>query len=297
MKPARNFGRQWTAWRLRLALSVLALAILSIRALAAPGEAEQAKCGLCRAPSRVTQLLAKNTPVAASTSTDSKKQPAPAASGPANMVWIPGGEFTMGTDETRSYAPERPAHHVRVDGFWMDATEVTNAEFAKFVAGDRLCHDRGAKAGLGGDEEAIAAGHGTATGRCLCSRFAGFFPATGPGLVRRCPQLVALDSGRKLARAGRTGKQYQRARAISGRPGLVGRRRGLCEVGGQATADGSGMGVCRPRRPGRRNAMPGARNSRLMANGWPIFSKANSPIKTQRLMALRSRTRAQFPAE
>ena len=49
------------------------------------------------------------------------------------MVWVPGGDFTMGTDETESYAPERPAHHVRVDGFWMDATEVTNAEFAKFV--------------------------------------------------------------------------------------------------------------------------------------------------------------------
>src|SRR5438552_3780592 len=50
------------------------------------------------------------------------------------MVWIPGGEFTMGTDEVESYAPERPAHRVRVDGFWMDVAEVTNAEFAKFVA-------------------------------------------------------------------------------------------------------------------------------------------------------------------
>ena len=49
------------------------------------------------------------------------------------MVWVPGGDFTMGTDEKESYAPERPAHHVRVDGFWMDVTEVTNADFAKFV--------------------------------------------------------------------------------------------------------------------------------------------------------------------
>jgi formylglycine-generating enzyme required for sulfatase activity len=49
------------------------------------------------------------------------------------MVWIPGGDFTMGTDETESYAPERPAHRVHVNGFWMDVTEVTNAEFAKFV--------------------------------------------------------------------------------------------------------------------------------------------------------------------
>ena len=50
------------------------------------------------------------------------------------MAWIPGGEFTMGTDETQSYAPERPAHRAWVDGFWMDETEVTNAEFARFVA-------------------------------------------------------------------------------------------------------------------------------------------------------------------
>jgi formylglycine-generating enzyme len=50
------------------------------------------------------------------------------------MVWIPGGEFTMGTDSTHQTWPdEHPAHRVRVDPFWMDATEVTNAEFKKFV--------------------------------------------------------------------------------------------------------------------------------------------------------------------
>ncbi len=49
------------------------------------------------------------------------------------MVWIPGGEFTMGTDEAEAYPAERPAHRVRVDGFWMDATEVTNRQFFAFV--------------------------------------------------------------------------------------------------------------------------------------------------------------------
>ena len=38
--------------------------------------------------------------------------------------------------------PEKPAHRVRVDGFWMDETEVTNAEFAKFVQADWVCHHR-----------------------------------------------------------------------------------------------------------------------------------------------------------
>jgi sulfatase modifying factor 1 len=50
---------------------------------------------------------------------------------PAGMVWIPGGTFRMGSD--KHYREERPAHHVGVDGFWMDANAVTNAEFAAFV--------------------------------------------------------------------------------------------------------------------------------------------------------------------
>jgi sulfatase modifying factor 1 len=49
---------------------------------------------------------------------------------PAGMVWIPGGEFAMGSDH---FADARPVHRVAVRGFWMDATEVTNADFARFV--------------------------------------------------------------------------------------------------------------------------------------------------------------------
>src|ERR1700722_2485633 len=51
----------------------------------------------------------------------------------AGMVWIPGGEFTMGSNEPYALAPERPAQRVRVDGFWMDETDVTNAQFRRFV--------------------------------------------------------------------------------------------------------------------------------------------------------------------
>ncbi|MCE5318626.1 MAG: formylglycine-generating enzyme family protein [Parachlamydia sp.] len=52
---------------------------------------------------------------------------------PPGMVWIAGGEFTMGTDDPGARADERPAHRVKVDGFWMDATPVTNREFQEFV--------------------------------------------------------------------------------------------------------------------------------------------------------------------
>ena len=58
------------------------------------------------------------------------------------MAWIPGGEFTMGTDaacESLCARPgttfdSSPAHRVRVSGFWIDVTEVTNEQFAAFVA-------------------------------------------------------------------------------------------------------------------------------------------------------------------
>lgn len=55
------------------------------------------------------------------------------SSGQSGMAWIPGGEFTMGTDDPNSYPQERPAHRVRIDGFWMDVTEVTNEQFKAFV--------------------------------------------------------------------------------------------------------------------------------------------------------------------
>ena len=52
---------------------------------------------------------------------------------PTGMAWIPGGEFLMGSDDPSAPPTERPAHRVRVDGFWIDATEVTNAKFRVFV--------------------------------------------------------------------------------------------------------------------------------------------------------------------
>jgi formylglycine-generating enzyme len=66
--------------------------------------------------------------------------PAPAAA-PSGMVWIPGGEFSMGAQDPpgmddvgmKATFDSRPVHRVYVDGFFMDKNDVTNAEFAKFV--------------------------------------------------------------------------------------------------------------------------------------------------------------------
>lgn len=52
----------------------------------------------------------------------------PAAAG---MRWVPGGTFVMGSDH--HYPEEAPAHPVKVDGFWIDETPVTNRKFMEFV--------------------------------------------------------------------------------------------------------------------------------------------------------------------
>ena len=60
---------------------------------------------------------------------------------PVGMVWIPGGEFSMGTNGPpdmddvgmKATFDARPTHRVYVDGFYMDKTDVTNAQFAEFV--------------------------------------------------------------------------------------------------------------------------------------------------------------------
>ena len=51
------------------------------------------------------------------------------------MVWIPGGTFLQGAvpQDNMAMDHEKPAIKVAVDGFYMDVTEVTNAQFAKFV--------------------------------------------------------------------------------------------------------------------------------------------------------------------
>ena len=47
------------------------------------------------------------------------------------MVYIKGGTFQMGTND---FEDASPVHEVTVGGFWMDEHEVTNAQFARFVA-------------------------------------------------------------------------------------------------------------------------------------------------------------------
>jgi formylglycine-generating enzyme required for sulfatase activity len=64
---------------------------------------------------------------------------------PEGMVWIPGGEFSMGANDLpevdavgmKATEDARPIHRVYVDGFLMDKTDVTNAQFTNFVRATR----------------------------------------------------------------------------------------------------------------------------------------------------------------
>lgn len=51
----------------------------------------------------------------------------------SEMIWIEGGTFMMGADNKQASEDEYPKHQVTVSGFYMDQTEVTNAQFAAFV--------------------------------------------------------------------------------------------------------------------------------------------------------------------
>ena len=57
----------------------------------------------------------------------------PATADHPGMAWVAGGTFAMGSDDPK-FPDAGPVHDVRVAGFWMDVTDVTNDQFAKFVA-------------------------------------------------------------------------------------------------------------------------------------------------------------------
>ena len=82
--------------------------------------------------------------------------PSPVESPHPGMVFVPAGNFTMGADST--FPEEGPASPQSVAGFWMDRTEVTNAQFASFVAatGYRTLAERGVRLAPDADSSVVA---------------------------------------------------------------------------------------------------------------------------------------------
>ncbi len=74
---------------------------------------------------------------------------------PYGMVLIERGSLKVGSEETDSlWGTNIPTREISVDAFWMDDTEVTNAEYRQFVywVRDSIIRERLADPAYGGDE-------------------------------------------------------------------------------------------------------------------------------------------------
>ena len=169
------------------------------------------------------------------------------AAATADMIRIPGGTFRMGSD--RHYPEEAPVHSVEVDGFWIDPTPVTNAQFRAFVAGDRPRHLGRDPARCQGLSRRVAAHAEGGRPRLHAARQA--------GRSCRLEPVVALHLRRHLAAALRQGQPHRRARRSPGGADRLSRCRGLRQMGRQGTADRSRVGIRRPRRARRRGVRLG----------------------------------------
>ena len=96
--------------------------------LAIVNRASMLACG-CDLTSEQEERMSIDTSVATGTRA-AESAPRPSA-GTAPMVWIPGGDYLIGSNA--HYPDERPAHRVHVEGFWIDQFPVTNEHFAEFV--------------------------------------------------------------------------------------------------------------------------------------------------------------------
>ena len=144
----------------------------------------------------------------------------------------------------------QPIHRVYVDGFWMDTTDVTNEEFEKFVK---------------------ATGYVTIAERTPTKEE---FPTAPPenlvagsvGLhahaeARAAERLFSVVALRATARTGVIPPDRTATSKVRRNYPVVqvayADAVGLREVGGQATADRGGMGICRARRADRQDLCVG----------------------------------------
>jgi len=106
-----------------LPLSLLAAAVLTVPHVRAVEPVKT--CCEVKLPSRFALAKPESSAV--------DVQQAAKAKRPVGMVWIPEGTFQMGSDDADARPDEKPVHKVQLDGFWIDATDVTNRQFAEFV--------------------------------------------------------------------------------------------------------------------------------------------------------------------
>jgi len=167
------------------------------------------------------------------------------------MVWIPGGTFRMGSD--KHYPEERPQHRVTVDGFWMDRYPVSNARFTRFV--DATGHQTYAEIPPRLEDYPDAIPDMLYAGSLV------FQQPPGPVNTKDFHNWWTYMRGADWRHP------YGPADTIAGleqHPVVhvtFGDAETFAHWEGKEIPDGSGMGICRARRPRRRGVSRGATNS------------------------------------
>ena len=191
------------------------------------------------------------------------------------MRWIPGGTFAMGSEDF--YPEERPVHRVSVDGFWMDETPVTAAQFRRFVRGDR-------RMPRWPSDLSTRALYPDADPELLVPGSLVFRSSAGPvdlndhrNWWEYVPGALWKRPGGTRARRSTVATPSRRARRVRG-------RRGVRDVGGK--------GACRPRLNGssphaaasRVRRSPGETSTSRRARRWRTRGRASSHGRTSSWM-------------
>ena len=189
---------------------------------------------------------------------------------PADMLFIPGGTFRMGSD--RHYPEEAPVHRVTVDGFWIDRHPVTNRQFKEFVKATG--HVTFAEIPPDPKDYPGALPHMIYAGSLV------FTPPTAPVDLRDWSQWWTFTQGRQLAPSVRTRRATSTVSTIIRSCTSRSRTRSPTRAGPARS--------CRPKPNGNSPraagstapSMPGAMSSRPAASTWPTPGRANFRART-----------------
>ena len=171
----------------------------------------------------------------------SRRRPEWSGSRAGNSRWARRSRCRYDLVGMQAMADSRPVHRVLVDGFWMDETEVTNEQFARFVAatGYVTVAERAPRAEdfPGVPPEALVAGSAV------------FSAPAGPVSLSNALAMVVVRAGCQLAPPARPRQLDRKQRPRAGRACRVRGCARLRGVGREALADGSRVGICGARRP------------------------------------------------
>lgn len=106
-------------------------AISTAAAEAKPEAQAKAPAELCEPPSRPLAAAIKAASAGAEAQAKAAET-APSGKPPEGMVWIAPGKFWMGAEDP-TMPDARPVREIELSGYWIDATEVTNRQYAEFV--------------------------------------------------------------------------------------------------------------------------------------------------------------------